>query len=161
MNVVDAKPVLKKAKEKKQVYYKSDTHFNQLGAFLTVQALKDKMDGKDESINKVKFDVTNKHYSGDLASLCGMQDTFNEDKMYELNSSSVDTKIKSDKRVLVIGDSFSEQMKSIMSQYFAEVRTVGVWSFDASVLNEFHPDIVVWENAERYTDRFYWISLFE
>lgn len=161
LNVVDAKPVLKKAKKKKQVYFKSDTHFNQLGAFLTVQALKDKMDGKDESINKVKFDVTNEHYSGDLASLCGMQDTFNEDKMYELNSSSVDTKKKSDKRVLVIGDSFSEQMESIMSQYFAEVRTVGVWSFDASVLNEFHPDIVVWENAERYTDRYYWISLFE
>ena len=90
-----------------------------------------------------------------------MQDTFNEDKMYELNSSSVDTKKRSDKRVLVIGDSFSEQMESIMSQYFAEVRTVGVWSFDVSVLSEYQPDIVVWENAERYTDRFYWISLFE
>ena len=48
-----------------------------------------------------------------------------------------------------------------MNQYFAEVKTVGVWSFDNTALDEFKPDIVVWENAERYTDRYSWISLFE
>lgn len=46
LNVVDVKPSLVKAKKIKLVYYKSDTHFNQIGAFVTVQALKDKIDGK-------------------------------------------------------------------------------------------------------------------
>ena len=160
LNVVDAKPSLVKAKKKKPVYYKSDTHFNQIGAFVTVQALKDKIDGKTDSLKKVKFDVVNENYSGDLASLCGMQDTFNEDTQYQLNESSVNTSKKSNKRVLVIGDSFSQEMESIMNQYFAEVKTVGVWSFDNTALDEFKPDIVVWENAERYTDRYSWISLF-
>ena len=161
LNVVDAKPSLVKAKKKKPVYYKSDTHFNQIGAFLTVQALKDKIDGKTDSLKNVKFDKVMNNYSGDLACLCDMQDTFNDDIQYQLDAATVNTKIKSNKRILVIGDSFSEVMQSIMCQYFAEVKTVGVWSFDNTALDEFKPDIVVWENAERYTDRYSWISLFE
>lgn len=160
LNVVDAKPTLVKAKKKKQVYYKSDTHFNQIGAFLTVQALKDKIDGNTDSLKNVKFDKVMNNYSGDLARLCDMQDTFNNDTQYQLDAATVNTKIKSNKRVLVIGDSFSEVMQSIMSQYFAEVKTVNIWSFEPSLLDEYKPDVVVWEHAERYTDRFNWISLF-
>lgn len=160
LNVVDAKPILEKAKKKKQVYYKSDTHFHQIGAFVTVQALKDKIDGKTDSLKDVKFDKVMNNYSGDLACLCDMQDTFNDDIQYQLDAATVNTKIKSNKRILVIGDSFSEVMQSIMSQYFAEVKTVNIWSFEPSLLDEYKPDIVVWEHAERYTDRFNWISLF-
>lgn len=160
LNVVDAKPSLVKAKKKKQIYYKSDTHFNQIGAFVTVQALKDKIDGKTDSLKDVKFDKVMNNYSGDLACLCDMQDTFNDDIQYQLDAATVNTKIKSNKRILVIGDSFSEVMQSIMSQYFAEVKTVNIWSFEPSLLDEYKPDIVVWEHAERYTDRFNWISLF-
>lgn len=160
LNVVDAKPILEKAKKKKQVYYKSDTHFNQIGAFVTVQALKDKIDGKTDSLKDVKFDKVMNNYSGDLACLCDMQDTFNDDIQYQLDAATENTKIKSNKRILVIGDSFSEVMQSIMSQYFAEVKTVNIWSFELSLLDEYKPDIVVWEHAERYTDRFNWISLF-
>lgn len=160
LNVVDAKPTLVKAKKKKPVYYKSDTHFNQIGAFVTVQALKDKIDGKTDSLKDVKFDKVMNNYSGDLACLCDMQDTFNDDIQYQLDAATVNTKIKSNKRILVIGDSFSEVMQSIMSQYFAEVKTVNIWSFEPSLLDEYKPDIVVWEHAERYTDRFNWISLF-
>ena len=160
LNVVDAKPSFVKAKKKKQIYYKSDTHFNQIGAFVTVQALKDKIDGKTDTLKNVKFGKITNHYSGDLARLCDMQDTFNDDIQYQLDAATVNTKIKSNKRILVIGDSFSEVMQSIMSQYFAEVKTVNIWSFETSMLDEYKPDIVVWEHAERYTDRFNWISLF-
>lgn len=160
LNVVDAKPTLVKAKKKKQVYYKSDTHFNQIGAFVTVQALKDKIDGKTDSLKNVKFDKVMDNYSGDLACLCDMQDTFNNDIQYQLDAATVNTKIKSNKKILVIGDSFSEVMQSIMCQYFTEVQTINIWSFEPSLLDEYKPDIVVWEHAERYTDRFNWISLF-
>lgn len=101
LNVVDAKPILEKAKKKKQVYYKSDTHFNQIGAFVTVQALKDKIDGKTDSLKDVKFDKVMNNYSGDLACLCDMQDTFNDDIQYQLDAATVNTKIKSNKRILV------------------------------------------------------------
>ena len=160
LNVVDVKPTLVKAKKKQQVYYKSDTHFNQIGAFVTVQALKDKVDGKTDKLKDVKFGKITNHYSGDLARLCDMQDTFNNDTQYQLDPATVNTKIKSDKKILVIGDSYSDEMLSILSQYFAEAQTVNIWSFEPSLLDEYKPDIVVWEHAERYTDRFNWISLF-
>lgn len=66
----------------------------------------------------VKFDKVMNNYSGDLACLCGMQDTFNNDTQYQLDAATVNTKIKSNKRILVIGDSFSEVMQSIMSSIF-------------------------------------------
>ena len=142
------------------MYFKSDTHFNQIGAFLTVQALKDKIDGNTDSLKNVKFDKVMNNYSGDLARLCDMQDTFNNDTQYQLDPATVNTKIKSDKKILVIGDSYSDEMLSILRQYFAEAQNVNIWSFEPSLLDEYKPDIVVWEHAERYTDRFNWISLF-
>ena len=69
------------------MYFKSDTHFNQIGAFLTVQALKDKIDGNTDSLKNVKFDKVMNNYSGDLARLCDMQDTFNNDTQYQLEPS--------------------------------------------------------------------------
>lgn len=127
---------------------------------MTVQALKDKIDRKTDSLMNVKFGKITNHYSGDLARLCDMQDTFNNDTQYQLDAATVNTKVKSNKRLLVIGDSYSDEMLSILSQYFAEAQTVNVWSFETSMLDEYKPDIVVWEHAERYTDRFNWISLF-
>lgn len=127
---------------------------------MTVQALKDKIDGKTDFLKDVKFDKVMNNYSGDLACLCDMQDTFNDDIQYQLDAATVNTKIKSNKRILVIGDSYSDEMLSILSQYFAEAQTVNIWSFEPSLLDEYKPDIVVWEHAERYTDRFNWISLF-
>lgn len=100
------------------------------------------------------------HYSGDLARLCDMQDTFNNDIQYQLDAATVNIKNKSNKKILIIGDSYSDEMLSILSQYFAEAQTVNIWSFEPSLLDEYKPDIVVWEHAERYTDRFNWISLF-
>ncbi len=76
------------------------------------------------------------------------------DIQYQLDAATVNTKIKSNKKILVTGDSFSEVMQSVMSQYFAEAQTVNIWSFKPNLLDEYKPDIVVWEHAERYTDRF-------
>ena len=84
-----------------------------------------------------------KDNSGDLARSCDMQDTFNNDIQYQLDTATVNTKNKSNKRILVIGDSHSNEMLSILSQYFAEARTVNVWSFETSLLDEYKPDIVV------------------
>lgn len=159
LNVVDVKDVLVKAKEKAQVYYKKDTHFNAIGCFLTIQALKDQIDGNIDSLSNVKFNVTSKEYSGDLASLCDMNDTFKDDIYYEIDSNSVNETCKSNLKVLVIGDSFSEHMDPIMSLYFKEVQTVNIWSFTTDMLTSFQPDIVVWECAERYTDRYSWVEL--
>ena len=62
---------------------------------MTVQALKDKIDGKTDKLKDVKFGKITNHYSGDLVRLCDMQDTFNNDTQYQLDAATVNTKIKS------------------------------------------------------------------
>lgn len=161
LNVVYAKEALIKTKDAYQTYYKSDSHFNTIGNFVTVQLLKDAIDGNYDSLKNIKFNVITDSYSGDLAALCDMQDTFNDDIAYDVDRSTIDYSKKSDKRVLVIGDSFSEHMDPLMREYFADVYTVNIWSFSMDLVYDFQPDIIVWEHAERYTDRFGWVYLFE
>ena len=50
-------------------------------------------------------------------------------------------------------------MVNIMSQYYAQVDAVNIWSFNLAMIQEFQPDVVVWKCAERYTDRLNWVSL--
>lgn len=159
LNVVNAKDSLVATKEAYQVYYKTDTHFNAIGSFITVQALMEAINGEYDSLENVKFKKVSDDYSGDLAALCDMQDTFNDDIMYELDTGSVNKKLKSDQKVLIVGDSFSNQMVDIMNQYYAQVQAVNIWSFNLGMIQEYQPDILVWESAERYTDRFNWVSL--
>lgn len=159
LNVINTKPDILEAKKKYQVYYSSDTHCNDIGAFAITQAALQSITGQKDSMNTVKFNETSQNYSGDLAALCEMSDIFNEDSTYQLDTSTINTSLKSDKRVLIIGDSFADVIQPTMSQYFAEVNTVGVWSFSMQDLYTYSPDVVIWENAERYTDRFDWIYI--
>lgn len=159
LKVVYPKQELMAAKTAYQTYYKTDTHWNQIGVFIGVQALKEKIDGKFDSLSKVEFKVKKKNHAGDLAKLCKMTDTYNDDIKYALKSSSVDKSIKSKKKLLIIGDSFSDLMPEIIKKYFADVKTVGVWYFSLKEVDEYKPDIVVWECVERYLDRYDWIKL--
>lgn len=159
VKVINTKPNLLKGKDKYQDYYSTDTHFNQIGSFIACQDILEAITGKRDSLKKVKFDVVNENYSGDLAALCEMQDVFNEDTQYSLDVSTIDPSVKSDKKILIIGDSFADEMKGILLNYFADVTTIGVWSFDMSAISTYQPDVVIWENAERYTDRFSWINI--
>ena len=61
--------------------------------------------------------------------------------------------------MLIIGDSFSDMIQPVLANYFADVTAVGVWSYHMYDLDSYAPDIVIWENAERYTDRFDWINI--
>lgn len=159
LKVVYPKKELIAAKSAYQTYYKTDTHWNQIGVFIGVQALKEKVDGNFDSLSQVEFTEKKKNYAGDLAKLCKMTDTYNDDIMYELKSKSIDKSLKSKKKVLIVGDSFSDLMPDITKKYFSGVKTVGVWQFSMKDVEEYQPDILVWECVERYLDRYDWITL--
>lgn len=157
--VIYPKKELMTAKSAYQTYYKTDTHWNQIGVFIGVQTLKERLDGSYDSLSNVKFAEKKKGYAGDLAKLCKMTDTYHDDIKYELKSGSVDKSIKSKKKLLIIGDSFSDLMPSITKKYFADVKTVGIWSFKMEDVETYQPDVLVWECVERYLDRYDWIKL--
>lgn len=159
LDIVYPKKELMAAKQIYPTYYKTDTHWNQIGAFIGIQCLKEYIDGNFESVTDVEFAEKKKNYAGDLAKLCKMTDKYNDDIKYVLKSSSVDKSLKSKKRLFVIGDSFSDLMPEIAGQYFKQVRTSGIWSFTLSDLEKQKPDVIVWECNERYLDRYDWLKL--
>lgn len=159
LDVVYPKKELMAAKQIYPTYYKTDTHWNQVGAFVGIQCLKEYIDGDFQSVTDVKFVEKKKNYAGDLAKLCKMTDKYNDDIKYALKSSSVDQTLKSKKKLLIIGDSFSDLMPEIARQYFKQVRTAGIWNFKLSDLEKEKPDVIVWECNERYLDRYDWLKL--
>lgn len=159
LNVVYPKEEIMAAKAMYQTYYKTDTHWNQIGAFISIMALKEKVDHNYDSLESVQFKAQKNDYAGDLAKLCKMTDTFNDDIKYALDKKSVNKDIKSKKRVLLVGDSFSELMTDELDMYFKDVKRIDIWSYHLSEVEDYKPDIVVWECVERYLDRYDWLRM--
>lgn len=159
VNVIDTKEALVDAKRQYQTYYKTDTHFNNVGAYIATQEVVKATQGSSDSIRNAKYNIVSTNYIGDLSQVCNMTDVYNGDIQYDFDGSNVNQSLKSDKRVLIIGDSFSDVIQPIMSNYYADVTAINIWSWHFSDLSSYNPDIIIWEGAERYTDRFDWISI--
>ncbi|MDO4466643.1 MAG: hypothetical protein Q4C49_06500 [Bacillota bacterium] len=162
IRAINTKPALIQAKDLGQVYYSTDTHFNRQGAFIAVQELFKTIEGREgQPFSSARFTVTNEHFSGDLATLANMNDIFQNDTFYEFDPTSVDLSFVSDKKVLIIGDSFGEAMYPVLAHYFQDVHFHHVLQFTTDMIAEYQPDIVVWEVVERQAQRYLEVNLWE
>ena len=159
LEVVYPKAELLAAKEFYQVYYKYDTHWNYAGVYVGVQCLLRQLYGTYEDISQANLVVEHNSMSGDLAALIGMTDKYCDDIFYNFYEQEVNPAQVVTDDILIVGDSFSDLMLGELDYYFGRVNQVGVWTFGMSMLDSFQPDIVLWECAERYADRFSWIDL--
>jgi len=162
-------------KGKNVVYYRFDTHWNDLGAFV----------GYYELMNNIKVSIPNLRFftyddisidqreetTGDLMNMLQIsrQDisknsvytTFVRPKsaytfQYRQNEGTkgvetVNTKSLNNLKVLFLRDSFSSAWTPYMAQTFAHVKMIWSQDFNAnySVIMEFKPDIVIQEVVER------------
>ncbi|MCF0260987.1 MAG: hypothetical protein HUJ54_14090, partial [Erysipelotrichaceae bacterium] len=159
VNMINAYPALMEARKDRQVYYSTDTHFNQIGNFVACMELLKGLGLPTQPLSSVSFKEIYKDWSGDLALICSMSDQFKQDTYYELNTDTVDPNAKNHKKLLLIGDSFASQMTPILKNYFDEVNYVNIVEFTPEMLDQYEADYVVWEACERYTKRFFEESL--
>lgn len=159
LEVVYPKEEMLAAKSSCQIYYKYDTHWNFAGVYVGVQCLLRELYGTYEDISGAKIVLEHQDMSGDLASLIGMTGKYNDDYYYNFYAQDINPAQRVNDTLLVVGDSFSDLMTGELGYYFADVSRVGVWTFKMSMLETYHPDVVLWECAERYADRFIWIDL--
>lgn len=176
--IVDPTEEFKKNKEKYSIYYKTDLHWNNMGAFITSQLLLSEISKKhlvkrhflnEYSISEVPFT------KGDLARMiCSNQI---EDIEYEFNSSSLsniqyslgeqypsyvstqpitmtlngDT---SKPNVLFFKDSFGNGMTQFISE--ESHKAIYVWThvFDWAIIEKEKPDIVIHEISEKLIHKF-------
>lgn len=153
---------------KETFYYKTDTHWNQLGAYIGTKELLKELNVNLPELSELDIQ---KHsgMAGDLAGMLEMTEQMNYDNVYELNgyqktvnSYSIEldnlgeekllySAMQGDERkIMIVRDSFALSMAPYISGQFNECVLVYRGQYAPQVLKEQKPDIVVLEVVERY-----------
>ncbi len=162
--LIYTKEALQKEKENHQVFYKYDTHWNNLGGFVGCQLLNEYFHGEYVSLDEVSYSVVKDDESGDLADLLSMRKILNDDIVWEINSYKTDVKeetVRNDdnafefvsnaedkRKVLVVQDSFGYALMGITKD-FAEVTFLKNTEVFKKYCEEWKPDILLVEIVER------------
>lgn len=154
------KQALLDAKAEGQIYYQTDTHWNQKGAFVGMQQLMHEAYGVEaKNLDSVSFDITSNDLAGDLAVIGGVADRYNIDTTYVFDADTADKAQYRDEVALVVGDSFSGFLSTIAKGYYKEVHWIYTKDFTMSMLDEYDADVVIWESVERYMETFLNVNL--
>lgn len=160
MVYVYPKQALLDAKAEGQIYYQTDTHWNQKGAFVGMQQLMHEAYGVEaKNLDSVSFDITSNDLAGDLAVIGGVADKYNIDTTYVFDADTADKAQYRDEVALVVGDSFSGFLSTIAKGYYKEVHWIYTKDFTMSMLDEYDADVVIWESVERYMETFLNVNL--
>lgn len=143
---------LLREKEKHILYYMTDTHWNEIGAFVGLQTFFKQIYGTYASPESVRFIETSNDFAGDLATIAGLEDDYRVDTTYVLDKESVDPAQYHDQVLLIVGDSFSGFLSDVAKPYYREVYRIETKKFSQAMLDKYQPDIVIWQTVERRMD---------
>ncbi len=176
VNVVYSKNSIISTKQIAPVYYRYDTHWNQIGAYI---ACKEVLEGFDMSIpmidpSEIVSSPLQYHYCAydDLADMVGMKEMiFNDETEYHLSgiriadreqieseqrygepsrlSSFSDSEALYSARLLLVGDSFRTAMIDTLTTYVSEVYVISHEAYTPELIDEIQPDHVIYECVER------------
>ena len=158
------------AKEKldEDIWYRTDTHWNYIGAYVGASSLLKELGVEMPSIYDSQIIITRKgSVSGDLAGMLNLKkqlEAFDseyivtgydshqvEEIKWETNGAIVYHATNADPRkIYVIRDSFSSQMALYIGSQFDDSYLRRKSSYTYQDLQEQNPDIVVYETVERY-----------
>lgn len=152
----------------KNIWYKSDTHWNKIGGYVGACALLKELgiylppvDGKEISIND------NGPRAGDLADLLNLRkvlqkndreytvegyNTHDMEIVYENYSTDYHYKaVNADPRkIYIVRDSFGGNMSNYIGSQFSETNMRNIMKYNYDNLSDFDPDVIVFETVERY-----------
>jgi len=143
------------------LFYKTDTHWNHIGAFVGVQEIFKVLYGTGASPDTVQFNETQTDFSGDLSVIAGVADKYAIDTVYEFDPATADPAQKREEKAIVVGDSFGGFLSVIARAYYEEVHWIDTEDFNVSMLDELDADVVIWESVERLQEVFMQESLLD
>ena len=172
----DLRTPLLRAKERERVYYETDSHWNECGAFVAYQRIVDALSPWFAGVRPLPrgafADVAVSGIAGDCASLLSLSDRFNEDGCALRRQtpcadrqlpglppfvSPTEPRIVVEQadstlpRALVLRDSFGAALVPFLAEHFR--RTVFAWEdypvFDVGLIERERPDVVIQEMVER------------
>ena len=181
LNLINLKPILLAEKDKQQLYYKTDTHWTHDGAFLGYRALMQHLKKTRPEIKIIKRKqlkkTTKTDFKGDLLKIGDIKNTHETaqrlklKKVRKFSSQKVENpdyikswrttvhslKTQQDKaslKIVIIGDSFSNQYLNLLKGSFDEVIIVHhkLGAFDLDEVFAHEPDVVILNVVERFAD---------
>jgi hypothetical protein len=180
VTTVDPRPALLQAKAAERLYFLTDTHWNDRGAFVAYQqiiaAVQAQVPATPSAWRREDFDDAAQPIAGkDLAGMLGLKRVLHETDLRlvprrvrrarvvtppgaaptaeegELITEIPDSALP---RAVVFRDSFTSQLVPFLSEHFS--RAVYLWQndFDANVVANEHPDVVIEEIVGRHLYEF-------
>ena len=159
-----------------QLYYFCDSHWNQLGAYIGIKTVLDEWGivfpplSEREIIARPLKENYHDSASDDLARMAGLLRFFDNEKEYMIEgsiqpdwdiysseqergslSTYINLEAKTDKTLMLVGDSFRTAMIPTLREMFREVYVIHRSSYYPEMLETVRPDCLIAEYVERYS----------
>lgn len=176
VNIISPKEELMEEKNNSQIYYRYDTHWNQLGAYIGVRKALLSWDVTIPDLSdrsfKTKALKDNYHYCGedDLAKMAGLRQVLSDETEYEIDGTipmdwkSFEKEQKAGEiscfhneeavygsSILLVGDSYRSSMIPSLREQFADVYVIHRQFYYPDIIDEISPDYYLEEYVERYS----------
>ncbi len=179
INFLEVRSILQNPPENYPTFYKTDTHWNTYGAYLTAKLLMEELNKIDPKVEKIKnqnftFDRMNDIESGDIATMLSLEEFYKDEdisiKSKNKNENKLNTKLQTYKngisgfrikskndngqKIIVFSDSYGAKLIPFISPHFTSSLFLGGGKYrvDENIVDSEKPDIVVWEVAERFVN---------
>lgn len=164
IKVVYPKQELLNYRSSYELYFKYDTHWNEIGSFIGAQQLMKLITAHRDNIESYKIDVGEK-IDGDLATMLNIQNLLPEDRELKIknylneiepqkkvieNIITYQSNSSLNKKILVLGDSFSTALEPYIAKLFKESCFISYKRLNPKELKGIDEDIFVLEVTERY-----------
>ena len=178
VNIVSPKQEMLAGHKDSQLYYRYDSHWNQLGGYIGVRNILSTWNISMPSLADRKVqagELRDQPYPcvrDDLAGLAGLESVFTDEKEYHIDGCPVidweaynreqyrgeishmsNPEAPNKKSVFLVGDSYRSAMLPALSEQFANVYVIHRDVYRTGMIDEVHPDYVIAEYVERYSDR--------
>ena len=167
LSVLDLREAMQTAAQTNQVYRRTDTHWNPLGAMVASREIlaRMKQDFPDVTIPSLDdYDQELRSFSGDLASFLPKDERFVEEEINLIPLFQPSALYEDGPERTVIShipksglpaaiffcDSFSEELRPFLSEHLSRIDYRRSFSLDLDLIDQEKPDIVVFEVAQRY-----------
>ncbi|OQA01136.1 MAG: hypothetical protein BWY70_00478 [Bacteroidetes bacterium ADurb.Bin408] len=178
--LIDVNPVIREARRKTglDMYYKTDSHWNYVGAYLAYNKLMQTIHrdfpetGAPIPFNEIQWDYTRDSIA-DLADMSGMQgyilkggyvprhpllrantDTLPPPAFYPFKHALTLNPKKEGPNMLLFHDSYARLWYPYLGCHFRHSTFLWTFIYDNSYLDQFKPDVVIWEMSERSLQHF-------
>jgi hypothetical protein len=176
IKLIDPLDLFMAKKDSVRLYYKTDSHWNQLGAFYAYQLIMKRI-AQDhpgmEPLSLDNYDITrSKSYTGDLLALISLNDLYYREPYHltpkvrseqrlivklknigdEVDYIAYENAMDSLPRLLMLRDSYADYLKDHFSKHFSYSGFSWTHTLLPERVNLDKPDIVVLEHMERFVD---------